>query len=358
MKRVTCLLFAAALAPLPALADTGPDHQVRSMHFGVSGGNVNDYARGGPAGSFCCSGTLGSLLVAGGKSYVLSTNRVLGRRGFAAIGEDISQPGLVDNGCQAATVVADFMEAAPLESNVDAAIAELRAGTMDATGFIEDIGTISSVVREPMVGLAVQKSGRETGLTTGNLDAVAATLEIGYRTRCHGGRPFKVTFTNQVVVSSAGFSAGGDSGSLIVTNGACAQPVALLVAGSSAGTVGNPIGQVLNHLSVALDQTLRFVGGTCTAARDPAPLRGLERALAANERHAARLVADPAVLGVGVGASEAGSEPRAALVVFVDSTATRSPALPAEIDGVPLRVVPTDPFVADGWLEQNVPECS
>src|SRR5215471_20379407 len=124
------------------LADAGPNHQVRNTHFGVSGGNVNDITK-----RFCCSGTLGSLVTDGATSYVLSNNHVLGLSGQARAGDDISQPGLVDNGCAVSTVVADFTTAAPLgSSNVDAALAQLRPGLMDATGFIEDIGLPSSVV--------------------------------------------------------------------------------------------------------------------------------------------------------------------------------------------------------------------
>ena len=39
------------------LADSGANHQIRNQHFGVSGGNVNDFSS-----LFCCSGTLGALV--------------------------------------------------------------------------------------------------------------------------------------------------------------------------------------------------------------------------------------------------------------------------------------------------------
>src|SRR5262249_13652126 len=81
-------------------ADSGANHQGRNMHFGVSGGNVNDISR-----RFCCSGTLGSLVTDGTNSYILSNDHVLGLSGLAKAGDDISQPGLVDNGCRVATVV-------------------------------------------------------------------------------------------------------------------------------------------------------------------------------------------------------------------------------------------------------------
>lgn len=51
---------------------------------------------------------------------------------------------------------------------------------------------------------------------------------------CGSGKKFLVTYTNQIVINSSTFSAGGDSGSLIVsnTNPSCRQPVALLYAGA------------------------------------------------------------------------------------------------------------------------------
>src|SRR5262245_3343735 len=109
-------------------ADGGPNHRVRNMRFGVSGGNVNDITK-----RFCCSGTLGALLTDGANSYILSNNHVLGLSGNAIVGQDISQPGLIDSGCAVSTVVADFTAAPPLgPSNVDAAVAQLRPGMMDA----------------------------------------------------------------------------------------------------------------------------------------------------------------------------------------------------------------------------------
>ena len=139
----------------PSLADGGANHQRRNQHLGVSGGNVNDATR-----SFCCSGTLGALVTDGSTSYILSNNHVLGRSDQAVAGEDVSQPGLIDNGCRVATIVGDFTASAPFGSNVDAAIAQLRTGTMDGTGFIEDIGVPSRSVVAPTVGLSVAKSGR------------------------------------------------------------------------------------------------------------------------------------------------------------------------------------------------------
>ena len=119
MLKLKCLLAFRLVASLllfgslftPGLADNGPNHRVRNLRFGVSGGNVNDATR-----RFCCSGTLGALITDGTNQYILSNNHVLGRSGQAVAGEDVSQPGLIDNNCNIATVVADFTGFAPLGS--------------------------------------------------------------------------------------------------------------------------------------------------------------------------------------------------------------------------------------------------
>src|SRR5262245_31531357 len=123
------LVLVLLLAAPSIWADAGLDHQGSSTSFGVSGGNINDISR-----KFCCSGTLGSLVTDGSANYILSNNHILARSDQAVSGEDISQPGLIDNNCLVPPIVADFTVASPLGSNVDAAIAELRAGSMNTSG--------------------------------------------------------------------------------------------------------------------------------------------------------------------------------------------------------------------------------
>src|SRR5215204_3061292 len=172
---VALALVASSLLT-PSLADSGSNHKVRNLHLGVSGGNVNDITR-----RFCCSGTLGALVTDGTTNYILSNNHVLARADQATAGEDISQPGLIDNNCNVATVVADFSIASPLGSNVDAALAQLRTATMDATGFIEDIGIPSGTVVAPAVNLSVAKSGRTTGFTTGTIGSINTSVNVQYQ---------------------------------------------------------------------------------------------------------------------------------------------------------------------------------
>jgi hypothetical protein len=351
MIRLRQGLLAAAvfLAGTSMAVAQGNPYQSLNNHFGVSGGNVNDKSN-----AFCCSGTLGSLVSAGGGLFVLSNNHVLARTDQAPAGEDISQPGLIDNGCQVPRLVADFTAAPPLGSNVDAAVAALRPGTMDTTGVIEGIGTISAVTKAAAVGLAVTKSGRTTGTTTGTIASVNTSVNVQYQKGCNKGKKFTVSYTNQVVINSTTFSAGGDSGSLILSDNSCHQPVALLYAGSSSTTIGNPIGEVLSKLDAALGTTVSFVGGSCSAFNDPAGDEWvaedqLQYATTVKERHAARLMGDAAVMAVGVGA-DAGDPGRAAIVIIVEEGRTHAP-LPSEIDGVSVRVLRSDPIRAFGWNE-------
>lgn len=320
-------------------ADGGANHQGRNLRFGVSGGNVNDSTK-----RFCCSGTLGALVKDTNNTlYILSNNHVLGLSGQASPGDDISQPGLIDNNCQIPPIVADFTVAPTLgSSNVDAAIAQLRSGAMDASGEIEDIGAPSSIVAAPAVGMSVAKSGRTTGFTTGTISSINTSVSVQYQGGCGQGKKFTVSYTNQVVISSSTFSAGGDSGSLIVTNDSNHQPVALLFAGSSTTTIGNPVGQVLTQVGNALGRPVSFVGTTQAASMETLASQDIELAEVARVKHERDMMSRPGVIGFGVGGESGAGE----VVVYVDRTVGRAPALPARLDNVKVRVVFTDPFVA------------
>ena len=153
-----------------------------------------------------------------------------------------------------------------------------------------------------------------------------------------------------MVNNSSTFSAGGDSGSLIVSNNSptCHQPVALLFAGSSSSTIGNPIGEVVTKLGTALGASVSFVGSTCSAQPQgqelQLPQQALDRASRVLELNRHDLMSRPAVLGVGLGALEDSSAP--AVVVYVDKTSHAKPQLPDLVDNVPVRIIMTDPFIA------------
>ncbi|MFB3916134.1 MAG: hypothetical protein ACE14M_05365 [Terriglobales bacterium] len=353
-------------------------HQSRTVYFGSSGGNINNISN-----RFCCSGTLGALVQAGTNRYILSNNHILADVDQAAAGEDISQPGLIDNNCRPGTIVADFTAAPALGSNVDAALALLRTGTvssptMDSAGYILDLGTNGAgppntqvLDSQSALNQTVAKSGRTTGLTCGPVQSINTTIKVQYQTGCNKGKKFTVTYTNQVVISSTSFSAGGDSGSLIVSESGT-MPVALLYAGSSTTTIGNPIGEVLTKVGQVLNPPamVTFVGAnspgdvTCPSSggggsgkprsRQAPSLGELDHAKFVKDRHAQAVMADMAVMGVGVGANEQ-NPLEAVIVIYVERGRSHAP-IPAELEGVRTQVVVTDLIRAYGWNREKFPE--
>ena len=79
---------------------------------------------------------------------------------------------------------------------------------------------------------------------------INATINVNY-----GEDSGVARFVNQIIIRPGRFSAGGDSGSLIVVNGDGddRKPVGLLFAGSPSITVANPIGPVLTRFGVTID---------------------------------------------------------------------------------------------------------
>ncbi|MCI0349975.1 MAG: S1 family peptidase [Acidobacteriales bacterium] len=353
--RFSILLFVVLGCTSFLFADDNRLKQNLPVKLGTSGGNVNDRSN-----AFCCSGTLGALVTKGGTNYILSNNHVLARSGQAVAGEDVSQPGAIDVGCNIAntSIVADLSEAQPLGSNVDAALAQVRSGAVDSTGAILHVGVPASTIGTPAVGMPVAKSGRTTFLTCASIGSVNTSVSVRYQQGCGKGKKFTVNYTNQVVINSSSFSAGGDSGSLIV-NSNTAQPVALLYAGSSSTTIGNPATEVAQKLGVS------FVGGpqhsvSCTGAAAAAvalPDHEVDRARNVKERYAPGLMRDDAIQGVGVGAHPE-NPGEAAIVIYVEEGRAHG-RIPSLIEGVRTVVIRTDRFRAYGWNEKEQPNsCS
>ena len=385
MVTVTAVSLADATKSGSAMVTIIPNNQeaqTAPIELGTSGGNNLDFTQSGTI--TCCSGTLGSLVTRGGMQFILSNNHVLARSDQAMPPEPIGQPGLVDTQCQASQVVANLTQFAPLKtSNVDAAIAAVVAGQVDPTGAILDLGPLSgtsltaapaasTIIVVPTVNLGVAKSGRSTGLTCSTITAINANVQVTYSTKCGGGTNFMVTFMNdQIVINGGTFSAAGDSGSLVVDS-QTAQPVGLLYAGSPTNTVANPISDVLNALKDPMTMAVpTIVGGaqhavSCSssgmvaapqAAQAVAPLseEKVAGATLVKEKFVKQLMADPAVLGVGVGASEdVSGEP--AVVIFVDKNAQHAP-IPAQLDGIRTKVILTDRFraLSEATAQTNQP---
>jgi hypothetical protein len=127
---------------------------------------------------------------------------------------------------------------------VDAAIAQGQFHDLDRE--IYWIGYVRGWRRKANIGVGtlVQKTGRTTNYTTGRITAINATLDVGYG----GGRVAR--FFDQIITTN--ISAGGDSGSLVLTLDNVA--VGLLFAGSSVATIVNQIENVRSFLRVEVAQ--------------------------------------------------------------------------------------------------------
>jgi len=224
-------------------------------YLGVQCGNAVDTTSIG-----CYIGTLGTLVTDGSNDYFLSNNHVLARSNAASIGEDILH--VAATACDPNAIhVGELAAYVPIQTKrrttntVDAALARVTpyvSVALDANGRVLHVGDaldfsdafpVENTTVAASIGMAVKKSGRTTGLTSGVVSALSVNVYVNY----DSGRAL---FIDQFVVSDGSFSDSGDSGSLIVTSGN--EPVGLLFAGSSSSTIGNPIGYVLDALGAEL----------------------------------------------------------------------------------------------------------
>jgi hypothetical protein len=205
------------------------------------------------------AGTLGAFVTtADGGLAILSNNHVLADENRADIGDPVIQPADLDGGTAADDTVAQLAEYVPIApaavNRVDAAIAMLIDDVeADPVGLL---GVLGAGVLAPEDADRVEKLGRTTGRTAGrvsafNVRSVIVEYDISPTVR----------FDGQIeIVTDDGseFSRGGDSGSLIVSDGD-RVPVGLLFAGGDQGgpdggpvTYANPIDEVLAALNVEL----------------------------------------------------------------------------------------------------------
>ncbi|HEX5438384.1 MAG TPA: hypothetical protein VFW98_14615 [Gemmatimonadaceae bacterium] len=219
----------------------------RPVPIGVSTGNAGE----------CEAGTISARVTKGGNVYALSNNHVYALENSAQIGSTILQPGLYDTRCRLdetqdflGTLMAfNTIDFSGGDNTIDAAIAATTTSELGNATPADGYGEPSSTVTSASVGQLVQKYGRTTGLTKGQVIGVDVTLDVQYSSGI-------AHFVNQIEIAgtSTAFSKAGDSGSLIVTDNTSANPVGLLFAGSSNGiTFANPIGPVLSHFGVSID---------------------------------------------------------------------------------------------------------
>lgn len=210
------------------------------------------YPRPVPCGVSCghvriTAGTIGAIVVADNKRCILSNNHVLANENFAQLGDAIIQPGRRDLGIDPQDRIAILHKFIPLSMTginlVDAALGFTNSQLVKADHVTFRISTTPIA---PSIGTSVIKNGRTTQATQGTIVAIGVNnVRVTYTSGV-------ATFNNQVIVVGLGnrpLSAGGDSGSVIVTAGT-KQPTALLFAGSSSHTIANPIQAVMSALGI------------------------------------------------------------------------------------------------------------
>lgn len=225
------------------------------------------------------AGTLGCVVRRDNIRYILSNNHVLACSNDAEIGDSIIQPGDHDSGVLPQDHIADLIDFVPInfsetpsqcpvaglftgiingilwtigsstrlqavkqaEDNlIDAAIAK-PLNDEDISDEIMEIGQIKGI-KSAILGMKIQKSGRTTGLTQGEITQVDVSVNVQY------GEGKIAQFNNQIM--AGGMSAGGDSGSAVLTNDG--YLCGLLYAGSEEVTICNRIENVMELLDVSL----------------------------------------------------------------------------------------------------------
>ena len=229
------------------------------------------------------AGTLGCIVKKNGQRVILSNNHVLANSNAAQIGDAILQPGPYDGGKLPDDHIANLMEFIPIslsggtDSPSDCSIGNSFASVLNffaaATGSrtrlqtvriqaednlvdaaiagplndaevsdnILDIGAIAGM-KQGLLGMSIQKSGRTTEYTTGTIDQVDVTVDVQY------GAGQIARFTDQILAGP--MSQGGDSGSAVLDNDK--NLVGLLFAGSESTTIINRMENVFSALSLSL----------------------------------------------------------------------------------------------------------
>jgi hypothetical protein len=226
------------------------------------------------------AGTLGCLVKRGGRVFILSNNHVLANSNEARRGDAIIQPGSHDGGRFPDDHIANLEDFVPItfvgapsecafarsviaalnagcqlirsrtryqvvdvegrDNLVDAAIASpLEPGLVSSE--ILDVGKVTGL-GSGALGMAIKKSGRTTGLTTGQITQVDVSVNVEY------GPGRLARFTDQLMAGA--MSQGGDSGSAVLDGSN--RLVGLLFAGSENSTIINRMEHVFSALGLTL----------------------------------------------------------------------------------------------------------
>ncbi len=251
----------------PIVAFQDPKQRLRPARPGCSIGHYQITA-----------GTLGCLVQRDNQVYILSNNHVLANSNLGQIGDPIWQPGKYDggtsadqiatldrfipigfpgditptpapepSGCSPLASIMKFFQAPPPQiqinepgnNTVDCALAKPLSPELVSPDIL-NIG-VPIGVGTATLGTALQKMGRTTGYTTGQITQLDVTVSVDY-----GGKV--AAYRNQLMAGA--MSAGGDSGSAVLDMNK--RVVGLLFAGSDTTTILNPIQHVLDALQAQL----------------------------------------------------------------------------------------------------------
>jgi len=246
-----------------ALADPTKRHRPAPPGISVGHGDIT-------------AGTLGLWVIdsKAGQFAMLSNNHVLANSNNGGLGDSVFQPGPYDDRVSFTNDIAwlssilmlEFTPApCPIAGAACRALNALLAGLgrksriqvgsaqsipnvadcalaiprreEDVLLHILEIGRPGTIIREPEIGLEVQKYGRTTRYTKGSIIAIDASVQVNY------GGPIAL-FEHQIVSDIP--SAGGDSGSSILDMDR--WPVGLLFAGGENVTIINEMQRVKDAL--------------------------------------------------------------------------------------------------------------
>ena len=218
----------------------------RPVPIGVSTGHPNVTA-----------GTIGALVTDGALQYALSNQHIYAAENRVNIGDKLLQPGPADGGSNPGDAIGTLAAFEPItysllaSNRIDAALA--LTTEVDHRTPRDGYGAPRTTTATARPGMKVKKYGRTTGLTTGRVDAINATVSVRYKSAI-------ARFTGQIIICCSA-SAGGDSGSLVVQDDVDEdgvegrhdrKPVGLLFAGDGRLTITNPIDEVLAAFGVRI----------------------------------------------------------------------------------------------------------
>jgi len=241
--------------------------------------------RPAPGGVSCghvdiTAGTLGCLVSRGDQIYILSNNHVLANSNQGQPGDPILQPGPHDGGT-IEDQIATLEEFVPINFGTDIPTCPVATGTTAIFNWMArlvgsqhrlqafqenpEMNLVDAAIARPIsadlvekrileigepqgvgegtLGLKIRKSGRTTGLTSGEITQVYATVQVSY------GTGKTATFTDQLIAGA--MSSGGDSGSAVLDESD--RVIGLLFAGSDSATIINRIQNVVKALGVNID---------------------------------------------------------------------------------------------------------